>query len=108
MSMIVSDPACRQALDAFVLALIALEQVDNGDAEAAEEAITLLHQCLEWVTQQTWPDLWVEAQIARGDAYAQRVFGDPLENLSTAVACYRAALCVTQREIASLGFVDRL
>jgi hypothetical protein len=102
----VSDPARRRALNRFVLALTALEQADKGDAEAVEEAIALLHHCLEWVTLQTWPGLWFEVQIARGDAYVQRASGDPLENLRVAVACYRAALCALQGQLTSHPSAD--
>jgi hypothetical protein len=90
------------AFDLFVLALAALDHADRGVVEATDEAIVLLHLCLEWVTAQTWPSLWIEAQIARGDAYTQRTSGTPLQNLRTAVTCYRAALCASQRDIAWL------
>jgi hypothetical protein len=89
-----SEPHRRPALNAFVLAMAALDQAEEGNVGAVEEAITLLHACLEWVTPQTWPCLWVEAQIAKADAYVLRRQGDPLENARSAIACYRAALGV--------------
>ncbi len=94
-----SDPDRRRALDVFVRGLLALEQAERGDASAAEEAIRHLHVCLEWVTPQTWRSLWVEAQIAKADAYTLRRRGDPLENARTALACYRAALCTMQDDV---------
>lgn len=89
-----SEPDRRRVLDAYVRGLEALERAECGDVSAAEEAIHRLHVCLEVVTPQTWRCLWVEAQIAKADAYVLRRQGDPLENARRALACYRAALCV--------------
>ena len=85
----------KQALKAFIHALAAMDRAERGDSLAMEDAIFRLHVCLEWVTSQTWPDLWVEAQIALADAYANRQRGDPLANARLAIAGYRAALCAS-------------
>jgi hypothetical protein len=93
----------RRALNAFVYALTSLDAADAGDAQAVEEAVLSLQVCLEWVTPQIWLDLWLEAQIARGDAYAMRRAGDETKNLRTAVTCYRAALRLIQRGLVLPG-----
>ncbi len=90
-----SEPDRRRVLDAYVRGLEALERAECGNASAAEEAIHRLYVCLEVATPQTWPCLWVEAQIAKADAYVLRRRGDPLENARTVIACYRAALCAS-------------
>jgi len=84
----------RRALDAFLQAWTALERAEAGDEYAADDALTHLHECLEWVTLQTWSDLWVEAQLAKADAYLLRTQGDALANARNAIACYRAAIVV--------------
>jgi hypothetical protein len=89
----------QRALQAFTRGLLALERAEQGDATAVDEAIHHLDICLEGVTAQTWPCLWVEAQIARADAYALRRCGDPLENARIAFACIRAALCATLEDV---------
>lgn len=94
MSTALTETERQRALSAYVSGLHALERAEGGDPDAAEEAITHLHACLEWATPATWPCLWAEAQIARANACALRRQGDPLENARTALACYRAALPV--------------
>lgn len=88
------EPGYHRALGALARGLRALRHADQGEAGAAEQAIAHLYACLEWVTPQTCACLWVEAQIARADAYALRENGVQLENARAAIACYRAALCV--------------
>jgi hypothetical protein len=84
----------RRALDAFVQGWTALQKAEAGEEYAPDEALTYLHECLEWITLQTWPSLWVEVQLARADAYTLRIQGDALANARRAIACYRAAIVV--------------
>jgi hypothetical protein len=86
-------------LSSFALGLFAIERAEAGEAAAADQGIADLNACLGWVTPQMWPCLWVEAQIAKADAYVLRRKGDPLENAHIALACYRAALCVALNDL---------
>jgi hypothetical protein len=90
----------RRVLDAYAQALATLEREEQrGRAGAAETALALLQTCLEGVTPQTWPSLWVEAQIAMAEAYLLRSEDDLLQNAYLAVACYRAALHVALADV---------
>jgi hypothetical protein len=82
----------KTALDTFQIGVTALHHAQEGDQHAAEEAVTYLRRSLEFVTEESYLDLWIEIHLALADAYAIRAAGDPLENARLANAYYQAAL----------------
>lgn len=60
----------RQALDAFHKGLMELDIAYQGDHFSAKKAVISLLVSLEWVTQQSWPQLWEEIHQALSEAYS--------------------------------------
>jgi hypothetical protein len=72
----------ERALDLFQQGVILQhEALEKHDVWKIEEALGIFHRVLEWIDRMTFPQLWRETHLCLGDLFAQRMCGDPQENL---------------------------
>ena len=71
---------------------------ETEQATYLELAIACFQSALESYTAQEFPQLWAVTQVNLGQAYGQRRQGDRVENLQKAIACYRQAMAVMDKQ----------
>ncbi len=74
------------------------EVLQANKADNMEKAIRCYEQALEVCDYRYFQKKWAELQDNLGNAYSERVLGDPSENLEIAIQCFLDALSVFPRQ----------